>query len=116
MKIIKIEEVPIEKKEGYSIKRIFTENLSMKPDNVGLYETTVPKGSVCGHHYHEKLDELILFLTKAKMRVEKQIYDFGPGDMVILKPGDKHEFVAQDNEIKLIAIKLPNIVDDKVKC
>ncbi len=116
MKIIRLKDVPIENKKGYSIKRLFTEFLSCKPENVGFYETTVPIGGVCKHHYHEKLDEVILFLTKAKMRVEKEIYDFEAGDIVILKPKDRHEFIAQDNEVRLIAVKLPNIIDDKVEC
>lgn len=116
MKIIRLKDVPVEERGGYSIKRLFTEELSKNPDNVGFYETTIPQGSVCGHHYHEQLDEIIMFLTKAKMRVEEKVYDFEPKDIVILKPGDKHEFVAEECELKLIAIKLPNIVDDKVKC
>lgn len=116
MKIIRLRDIPIEQKKGYSIKRLFTESLSYNPENVGFYETTVPKGSICKHHYHEKLDEIILFLTKTKMRVEKEIYNFEPGDIVIFKPRDKHEFIAEENEIKLIAVKLPNIIDDKVEC
>jgi len=115
MKIIRLKDIPVEEKKGYSIKRLFTEELSKNPKNVGFYETTVPQGSVCGHHYHEQLDEIIMFLTKARMRVDKQVYDFEPGDLVILKPGDKHEFVAKECELKLIAVKLPNIVKDKVE-
>lgn len=116
MKIIRLKDMPVEMKKGYSIKRLFTEHLSCNPENVGFYETTVPKGSICRHHYHEKLDEIILFLTKAKMRAEKDIYIFETGDIVILNPKDRHEFIAEDNEVRLIAVKLPNIVDDKVEC
>lgn len=116
MKIIKLKEIPVEEKKGYSIKRLFTEVLSCNPQNVGFYETTIPKGSVCKHHYHKELDEIILFLTTAKMRVEQEIYDFETGDIVILNPSDKHEFIAENNEVKLIAVKLPNIPDDKVEC
>ena len=115
MKIIRLNEVPVEERGGYSIKRLFTEKLSKNPDNVGFYETTVPQGGVCGHHYHEQLDEIIMFLTKAQMRVEDKIHSFVQGDIVILKPGDKHEVIAKECELKLIAVKLPNIVEDKVK-
>lgn len=116
MKIIKLNDVPDEERGGYSIKRLFTEALTQNPQNVGFFETTVPKGSVCKHHYHTKQDEIIYFITKGKMRVESKFYDFEPGDLVILRPGDKHEFVADENEVKLIAVRLPNIVDDKVVC
>ena len=60
--------------------------------------------------------EIIYFITKAKMRVDDEMFSFEPGDMVFLNPGDKHEFVAEDDDIRLIAVKLPNIVDDKVEC
>ena len=115
MKIIRINEVPIEERGGYSIKRLCTEELLKNPENIGFYETTIPKGSTCPSHAHENLDEFIIFLSKAVMEINDEIYNFENGDIVVLRPGDKHEFRAIHNEIKLIAIKTPNIPEDKVK-
>ena len=114
MKIIRLNEIPDEDRKGYSIKRLFTMPLSQRPENVGLYETTVPKGSVCKLHKHDQLDEIIYFITKAKAKLGKEIYSFEPGDMIFLSPGDIHEFIAEECDLKLIAIKLPNNKDDKV--
>jgi quercetin dioxygenase-like cupin family protein len=115
MKIIRINEVPVEERGGYSIKRLCTEELLKNPENIGFYETTIPQGSTCPSHAHENLDEFIIFLTKGTMEINEEIYNFENGDIVLLRAGDKHEFRAIDNEIKLIAIKAPNIPNDKVK-
>ena len=115
MKIIRINEIPVEEREGYSIKRLCTEELLENPGNIGFYETTIPIGSTCPIHSHENLDEFIIFLTKGVMEINEEIYNFEIGDIVVLRPGDKHEFRAIDNDVKLIAIKAPNIPEDKVK-
>jgi len=116
MKIIRLKNIPREKKEGYSIKRLLTEKISNKPDSIGFYETTVPVRSKCAQHIHERLYEFIYFLTKGKMRIDNKYYKLDPGDIVILHPGDKHEFIADEDEVRIIAIKLPNIINDKVVC
>ena len=115
MKIIRINDMEVEERGGYSIKRLCTEKLLKNPENIGFYETTIPIGSTCPSHAHENLDEFIIFLTKGVMEVNDKIYNFEKGDIVLLRAGDKHEFRAIDNEIKLIAIKAPNIPSDKVK-
>ena len=114
MKIIRIKEVSVEERGGYSIKRLCTEELLKNPQNLGFYETTITFGSNCPSHSHENLDEFIIFLTKGKMDINQKKYWFEPGDIVVLRPGDKHEFIADENKIKLIAIKAPNIPKDKI--
>ena len=116
IKIIRLNEIPDEIREGggYSIKRLFTEALSKNPDNVGFYQTTIPKGSRVKNHYHDKLDEILYFITSGKVRVGEKIYEFSPGDLMVLPPRSPHEIIADDKEVRLIAVKLPNIVDDKV--
>ena len=76
MKIIRLKNIPKENRGKYSIKRLFTLPLSKNPQNVGFYETTIPKGSECSHHYHEKLDEIIYFITKSKVRSGDKILFF----------------------------------------
>ena len=64
MKIIRINDIEVEERGGYSIKRLCTEELLKNPENIGFYETTIPIGSTCPSHAHENLDEFIIFLTK----------------------------------------------------
>lgn len=114
MKIIRINEVPIENRGDYSIKRLFTENLNHKPENVGLYETTIHPGNKVTYHYHSNLDEVIIFITKGRMKIGKKMHLFSEGDLVFLEKGRAHEIYADDTVVKLYAIKLPDIKEDKV--
>ena len=115
MKIIRFNEIPNEQRKGYSIKRLCTEKLNKNPENIGFYETTIPPHSKVKKHIHQNLDEVLLFLTKAKVRVDSEVHSFNPGDIMILPPDSPHEIFAEEEEVKLIAVKLPNIVDDKVE-
>lgn len=116
IKHIKLNDVPDELREGggYSIKRILTETLKKKPDNVGFYQTTIPAHSKVKNHYHQELDEFLYFVTPGKVRVNSDTYVLAPGDILALPPGSPHEIFAEEKEVKLIAIKLPNIINDKV--
>ncbi len=118
VKIIRLNEVPDEIRGGgsYSIKRLLTEPLKKNPDNAGFYQTTIPPRSAVKNHYHKDLDEFLYFITKGKVRVDTETYEFDPGDIFVLPPGSPHEIFAEDSEVRLIAVKLPNIVDDKVEC
>ena len=114
MKIIRLNHIPNEERDGYFIKRLFTHQLEKEPNNVGFYQTTIPKGSIVKGHYHANLEEVLYFITKAKVKSESLTFSFEPGDIMILSPGDWHEIIAEEEDAKLIAVKLPNIVDDKV--
>jgi dTDP-4-dehydrorhamnose reductase len=115
-KLTRYEDIPVEIREkgGYSIKRLLTEPLRTKPDNVGFYETTIPAHSKVTNHYHERLDEFLYFLTPGIVTTKDKRFDLKPGDILTLAPGEAHEIVAEDNEVKLIAVKIPNIPEDKV--
>ncbi len=115
-KIIRIDEIPDEQREGgnYSIKRMFTEKLRKNPDNIGFYQTTILPRNKVKHHSHQQLDEVLYFLTPGKVRIKSKIYEFNPGDVMILPPDTPHEIFAEDKKVVLIAVKLPNIPDDKV--
>lgn len=114
MKIVKLSEVPIEDRGQYSIRRLFTEKLHHNPKNVGLYETTIPPGEKVSYHYHANLDEVIIFVTNGRMKIGDEMHNFSPGDLVYLDSGSVHEIYADEIEVKLFAIKLPDIKDDKV--
>ena len=114
MKVIKINDIPVEDRGKYSIKRLFTEKLNHKPENVGLYETTIQPGKKVKYHYHANLDEVIIFITDGRMKIEGEMRTFSPGDLVFLESGNAHEIYADEKEVKLYAIKLPDIKEDKV--
>ncbi|HUS49474.1 MAG TPA: sugar nucleotide-binding protein [Candidatus Paceibacterota bacterium] len=117
VKIIRLNYVPDEIRGGgdYSIKRLFTEVLRKNPQNIGFYQTTIPRGGIVKNHAHKDLDEILYFITKGKVKIEEEIIEFNPGDIAILPPMSFHEIIADESEVRLIAVKLPNIIDDKVE-
>lgn len=114
MVIIKIKDVDVEDRGDYSIKRMFTSVLSHSPENAGIYETTIPPNSAVKNHYHAKLDEIIYFITKGFVKINSEEVEFDEGDLLVLESGDAHEIYAKHDEVRLLAIKLPNKVNDKV--
>jgi len=114
MKAIKLDNIPVEERGGYKIRRIVTQPLGFKPENIGLYQTIIPKNSKCSNHAHGRLDEIIFFLTKAKVKTKSSMLKFGEGDFLIIGAGEFHEIIAEDEEVRLIALKLPNIEDDRL--
>jgi len=116
MRIIRYDEVPDEVRGdgAYTIKRLFTEELSVSPENVGFYQTTILQDSKVAGHHHVNLDEIFYFLTYAKLEIEGKIYNFKPKDMVFLKAGEKHEIYGGEKGAVLIAIKFPDLKEDKV--
>lgn len=117
MKLIKSNDVPVEERDGYNIKRLLTEDLEHDHENMGFYITTIPKESRVKMHYHPKGLEILIFLTKGTIEVEEGKVDVMPYDVIFLEPGEKHEIsAADDDEMKLIAVRVPNYSDDKVVC
>ena len=113
MRVIRTASVPTEDREGYRIRRLITEELCPTPTNVGIYETSIPQGSRVGEHAHEQLTEILLFLTSCKVGTEEGMLSFAKGDLLILEPDEFHEIYAHDENACLIALKLPNIIDDR---
>jgi len=114
MKTIRLDEIPIEERSGYRIKRIATEKLNFNPENIGIYKTIIPPQSKCPNHAHVQLDEVLLFLTKAKVKTESGILTFSEGDVLVIGANEFHEIIAENEEVRLIALKMPNIVEDRV--
>lgn len=118
MKIIRVDEVDDEVRGGgsYIIKRLITDELEHSPSNIGFYQTTVPKGSKVQYHSHSSLDEVFIFMTPGRAKIEDKEYRFRPKDIVFLRAGERHEIYADDEDVVLIAIKLPDNKEDKTVC
>jgi mannose-6-phosphate isomerase-like protein (cupin superfamily) len=115
MEVIRIDEVSEEDRGEYSIKRLFTENLPHDIENVGFYQTIIPQGNKVAKHHHEGLDEVLFFLTEGIVKTDQGEFNFEPGDSMVLKKGENHEIHPKDDqEARLIAVKLPNHKEDKI--
>jgi hypothetical protein len=57
--------------------------------------------------------EILIFLTKAKVKVSNYEFVINPQDIVLLDPKERHEIYGPS---RLIAIRIPDIEGDKVVC
>lgn len=115
MKIIRLNGISEEDRNGYTIKRILTEPLKHNPENIGFYLTTIPALSEVKCHFHPLAVEMIIFLTSGTIKSGQETHHLSTGDLVVISPKEKHEIIA-DNEVKLVAVRIPNFPDDKVTC
>ena len=116
MKVVRFSEIAEEERDGYVIRRLLTESLGHDPENAGFYLTTIPARGKVKCHSHTSALEIILFLTDGAIATHEDSSDFDPGDVAVLQPGEQHEIAAQAQEVRLIAVRLPNYPDDKVVC
>ena len=111
--IIRSKEINSIDRGGYIIKRLFTKVFKDAPRDAGFYETTIPKGGICKEQWHKKSYEVVYFLSPANAKIEGNEYYLGKGDLVILDPGEKHEWRAIDRDVTVFAMRFPHLLDDK---
>lgn len=116
MKIVRVNQAPEVSRGEYSIKRLLTEPLSHHPENIGFFRTIIPAHRKVKSHLHPLALEIIVFLNPAVIQDEKGTHRFSPGDVAILRPGEKHEILAGDSQVELIAVRIPNYEEDKQVC
>ena len=113
MEIIRKNEVKEEDRGGYYIKRLLTKKLGKFPEDLGFYHTAIPKGSKCKEQWHEKSYEAVYFLTKGSAKLNGKMYSLEAGDLVVLDPNEKHEWLATENDVSVFALRFPNLIHDK---
>ncbi len=113
MEIIRKNEISEEDRGGYFIKRLLTKKFGKFPEDVGFYHTAIPKGSKCKEQWHKLSYEAVYFLTPGHAKLEGKMYSFEVGDLIVLDPNEKHEWLAIDNDVKVFAMRFPNLLQDK---
>jgi quercetin dioxygenase-like cupin family protein len=98
---------------GYSVELIKI-NIEKMIDVFGFHDIYIPKGSFSSEHYHQEFIELFYLLTPARIKINGDKYKLPAKSMVVLQPGDRHEVYADEEGVRLIALKLPYIEADKV--
>lgn len=98
---------------GYSIKRIGLFKVH-QPDSIAVIQTTIPAGEKVANHLHSTLEELLYFMTPGRMKIEGRDYDLEKGDLVYLERGTPHEIYADNQEVILLALRLPEDPKDKI--
>jgi len=117
MKIIHGKDVPLEDRGGYLVKKMLSEKINSCENNLdGMIQflTVVLKGKKCKEQYHAKSYETVFFLDAGIGIINGQKYNFEAGDNLFLEPGDRHEFLAIENDLRLYAVRVPNLPEDKI--
>jgi quercetin dioxygenase-like cupin family protein len=84
-------------------------------DTAGVIYVRIPAAYKTTPHTHMSLEELFVIMNSTRMGVNNDVYDLEEGDVVLIEPGEQHWFKAPDeNDVVIIAIKLPNLKNDKV--
>lgn len=117
MKIIRKCNQAEEYRNGYYVRKMLSEKIELGKfslESIAEYITTIPRGSKCKEQYHQYSYETVFFLDPGIGIINGEKYEFEAGDNLFLEPGDRHEFQATENELKLFAIRIPDLPNDKI--
>lgn len=116
LEIYRANEAEPKKRVGYTATYVADIKLKQEIDTTAFIVVHIDAGARTEPHAHQSLQEAFVFLDVTEIGVDGKTYSVGPGDVVLVDPGEKHWFSAPaDRNISFLAIKLPNIPDDKVK-
>lgn len=115
VRIYKVRDSDLKQRTGYKA-RYFTDITFREPvATCGMILVSLEPGSISAPHGHEHLEEVFMALTIIRVHVDDVTYDLDEGDVIVVDPGEMHSFeVIDQNEGRLLALKFPNIPDDKV--
>jgi quercetin dioxygenase-like cupin family protein len=100
---------------GYSARYIADIEFRNRIENGGFILVSILAGTTTTPHAHAILEEVFIALSRLEISVSGISYHLEPGDIVLAEPGEPHYFSAHPKEDgKVLAIKLPNLKDDKI--
>ena len=100
---------------GYGRKYVADVEFKESLKNGGFIYVKIPGGMKTHPHAHEILEEVFIIMNKTKMGVGDQLLDVDQGDVVLVEPREAHWFeTPEGNDVVVIAIKFPNLKDDKM--
>ncbi|TFG11722.1 cupin domain-containing protein [Candidatus Thorarchaeota archaeon] len=103
-------------REGY-IASYVGDIVFKEPSNTaGVIMIELGVGATTRPHAHENLQEVFVALGDMKATVAGENYILHRGDILLVEPGEFHSFQAYPAQAaSMIAVKIPNLKDDKVK-
>ena len=101
---------------GYGRKYVADLKFRRNLDTAGFIWVKVPGGMKTDPHLHEKLEEAFVFLDETSMGVGGTVYHVSEGDVIVVEPGELHWFeTSEEHDVRFVAVKFPNLKDDKVE-
>jgi len=116
LEIYRANEAEPKKRAGYTATYVADIKLKQEIDTTAFILVNLDAGACTEPHAHQSLQEAFVFLDATEIGVDEKKFSVGAGDVVLVNPGEEHWFSAPvDRDTSFLAIKLPNIPDDKVK-
>ena len=114
VRIYRITDVESKDRSGYGAKYVAEITFRHPPKNGMFIHVSIPAGTRSTPHRHNTLEEVFIAIDSFILGIENERFELVHGDVVLVEPGEGHWIEApQDHDVRLIAIKLPNIEDDK---
>ena len=114
MKLFRAKESETLVREGYLASYVADVNLTKEASSLGFIVVRVAPGTSTSPHLHERLSEVFVALSPLAITVNEEHVALEHGDVVVVEPGESHSFVTRGSEGVLLAVKAPNINDDKI--
>ncbi len=115
MRVYNKSKAPQKTGSGYVASYVADIMLNDKTETAGVIIVSVQKGVTTVPHAHGVLEELFIPMNNVKIGVGEALLELEPGDAVLVEAYEKHWFEAPaDEDVTIIAIKLPNLKDDKL--
>jgi quercetin dioxygenase-like cupin family protein len=103
------------KRGGYDAKYVADIVFRGQKESAGFILVNIPSGNTTSPHAHGVLEEVFIFMDMVEMTIDGELHQMERGDVVLIEPGEAHWFKApKDRDATLIAVKLPNLKDDKI--
>jgi quercetin dioxygenase-like cupin family protein len=114
MKLFRAKDSRTMVREGYLASYVADVNLAEDADSLGFIVVRIASGTSTSPHLHEKLSEIFVALSPLSMTLNEEYVELEYGDVIVAEPGEAHSFKATGNEGVLLAVKVPNLSDDKI--
>ena len=100
---------------GYSASYVSDIEFASLISSAGFIVVSIPAGMSTKPHAHKHIQEVFVANSQVSIFIDGTQYILEGGDVVLVDPGEFHSFQApMDTNGSIIAIKVPNIKDDKV--
>ncbi|MFW9805924.1 MAG: cupin domain-containing protein [Candidatus Thorarchaeota archaeon] len=100
---------------GYDVRYVADLTFKDSLDSCGVILVDIKNKGRSSPHAHEQLEEVFIAMTNVLMYINDTRYELNEGDVVVVEPNEEHSFETEDdNPCRIIALKFPNLKDDKV--
>ncbi len=100
---------------GYEASYVADLIFRQSVDSCGVILVDIQENGKSSPHSHEKLEEVFIAMSEIDIIIDDIRYHLEKGDTVIVEPNEAHSFETASNKSgRILALKFPNIKDDKV--